>query len=193
MNHTDHNNNDDGGGGGPEHDYGHAAGSGGGSHGTKRSVPFRSWFYFRTGYSMYFVFVLGVLNTLTLTYYLTIDNYPALESVFPTFTTYIVMMVMVGVPVVVLLGYVHMRRSSAYRSDVEVSTETNPYMYKLPPGIHREVMAPFFYEVLGALKKADAGQDLSPEEVQNIKDLDKKLEFLVGGGVLKRPDAFGGL
>ena len=142
---------------------------------------------------MYFVFVLGVLNTLTLTYYLAIDNYPTLESVFPTFSMYIIIMVMIGVPIVILLGYMHLRRSSAYRSDVEVSTESNPYMYKLPPGIHHEALAPFFYEMLGLLKKADAGEKLDAEEIQNIKNLDKKLQFLASGGVLKRPDTFGGL
>ena len=163
------------------------------SHGSKKSIPFRSWFYFRTGYSEYFVFIFGVLNTLTLTFYLAIDNYPALEAIFPSFTSYVVIVSTTGFVLLILVGYVHIRRSSAYRSEVEISTETNPYMYKLPPGIHQEVLAPFFYEVLGALKKADAGQKLSPEEISKINDLDKKLEFLNNGGMLKRPDDFGGL
>lgn len=164
-----------------------------GSHGTKRSIPFRSWFYFRTGYSEYFVFVFGVLNTLTLTFYLAIDNYPELASVFPSFTFYLVIVSVVGFPLLTFLGYMHIYRSSAFRSEVEINTETNPYVYKLPPGIHQEVLAPFFYEALGALKKADSGQKQSPEEIQAIKDLDEKFDLLVKGKVLKRPDDFGGL
>ena len=163
------------------------------SHGSKRSVPFRSWFYFRTGYSEYFIFIFGVLNTLTLTFYLAIDNYPVLDALFPSFTSYVAIVSLVGFPLLILSGYIHMRRSSAYRSEVEISTEAHPYMYRLPPGIHQEVLAPFFYEMLGALKKADAGEGMTPEEIEGMKNLDKKLGFLVDGGVLKRPESFGGL
>ena len=31
----------------------------------KSGLPFRSWFYFRMGWSTYFVFALGAINTLT--------------------------------------------------------------------------------------------------------------------------------
>lgn len=163
------------------------------SHSAKRSVPFRSWFYFRTGYSEYFIYIFGVLNTLTLTFYLAMDNYPELGSLFPSFVSYVATVSIVGFPLLVLIGYLHMRRTSAYRSEVEIVTETHPYMYRLPPGIHQEVIAPFFYEMIGILKKADAGETLTPEEIENLKNLDKKLKFLMDGGVLKRPDDFGGL
>ena len=164
-----------------------------GSHSSKRSVTFRSWFYFRTGYSQYFVFIFGAANTLTLTYYLAVDNYPALQSVFSSFTLYVALVTLAGFPIMILAGYLHMRRTGAYRSEVEIDAESNPYMYKLPPGVHREVLAPLLYEVLGALKRADAGERLTPDEVKAMKDLDEKLGFLAGGGILKRPESFGGL
>ena len=141
----------------------------------------------------YVVFMLGVLNTLTLTFYLIVDNYPELDSIFPNFTSYAMIISMVGFPLMILLGYMHIRRSSAYRSEVEVSIETNPYTYKLPPGIHREVLAPFFYEALGILKKTDTGEALSSEEIQSLNNLDKKLDFLVDGGILKKPSDFEGI
>ena len=164
-----------------------------GSHSTKKSIPFRSWVYFRTGYAEYFVFVFGILNTLTLTFYLAVDNYPTLLSIFPNFSMYILITVAVGFPLLTLLGYIHMYRSSAFRSEVEIGAESQPYMYKLPPGIHQEVLAPFFYEMLGILKKADAGQELSQEEIKSLKDIDEKLKLLMGGGILKRPSDFGGV
>ena len=182
-------------------DGGNGAGSDGlrsnevrdGSHSSKRSVTFRSWFYFRTGYSEYFVFIFGATNTLTLTYYLAVDNYPALQSIFSSFTLYIALVTLAGFPILILVGYLHMRRTSAFRSQVEISVESNPYMYKLPPGVHQEVLAPLLYEVLGALKKADAGERLTPDEVKAMRNLDEKLAFLAGGGILKRPENFGGL
>ncbi len=164
-----------------------------GSHGSKRSVPFRSWFYFRTGYSEYFMFIFGAANTLTLTYYLAVNNYPALQSVFSSFTLYIALVTLAGFPIMILVGYLHMRRTSAFRSEIEISVESNPYMYKLPPGVQREVLAPLLYEVLGALKKADAGESLTPDDVKAMRNLDEKLGFLAGGGILKRPESFGGL
>lgn len=164
-----------------------------GSHSSRRSVTFRSWFYFQTGYSQYFVFIFGAVNTLTLTYYLAIDNYPALQSAFSSFTIYVAIVTLAGFPAMVLAGYLHMRRTSAFRSQVEISVESDPYMYRLPPGVHQEVMAPLLYEVLGALKKADAGERLTPDEVRAMKDLDEKLGFLSGGGILRRPESFGGL
>lgn len=145
------------------------------------------------GYSLYFVFVLGALNTLTLTFYLTIDNYPELGGIFPSFASYILIVCMIGIPVLVLTGYVHIRRSNAYRSEIETVYESSPYLYKLPPGIHKEIMAPFLYETLLILKKMDAGDALSEEETAKMQDLDKNLDLLLNGGVLKRPKDFSGL
>ena len=134
-----------------------------------------------------------MLNTLTLTYYLMIDNYPALVSLFPSFAIYIASAVAVGLPTMILLGFIHIQRSSAYRSEVEIVTETNPYMYKLPPGLHQEVYAPFLYDMLTVLKKADGGEKIEEADLAKIKELDEKLGFLIGGGTLKKPENFGGL
>ena len=34
---------------------------------------------------MYFAFIFAAINTLTVTYFLAIENYPALKAVFPSF------------------------------------------------------------------------------------------------------------
>ena len=61
-----------------------------------RNVGFRGWFYFRMGWSTYFAFILAALNTLTVTYYLAIESYPSLKSIFPSFEQYIVIVVLVA-------------------------------------------------------------------------------------------------
>ena len=48
----------------------------------KNNLLFRAWYYFRMGWSTYFAFILAAINTLTVTYFLAIDNYPSLKSVF---------------------------------------------------------------------------------------------------------------
>ena len=93
----------------------------------EEKLPFRAWFYFRQGYGLYFAFLLAGINTLTLTYFLAIENYPLLNAVFPSFTHYVIILVGIGVPVLVTVGYLHYKRSPAYRSEAGITQETNPY------------------------------------------------------------------
>ncbi len=50
----------------------------------KRNIGYRAWFYFRMGWSTYFAFILAAINTLTVTYFLAIENYSELMAVFPS-------------------------------------------------------------------------------------------------------------
>ena len=68
---------------------------------------FRAWFYFRQGWSVYFAFIFAAINMLTVTYFLAIENYPALKEVFPSFGQYILITVIIGVPLLVSVGYAH--------------------------------------------------------------------------------------
>ena len=51
---------------------------------------FRAWYYFRMGWSTYFAFIFAAINTLTVTYFLAIENYPQLLEIFPTFLQYVI-------------------------------------------------------------------------------------------------------
>ena len=93
----------------------------------REKLPFRAWFYFRQGYGLYFAFLFAGINTLTLTYFLAIENYPLLKDVFPSFVHYVIILVGIGVPVLVTVGYLHYKRSPAYRSESGIMQETNPY------------------------------------------------------------------
>ena len=93
----------------------------------KENLLFRSWFYFRQGWSVYFAFILAAINTLTVTYFLAIEEYPVLKEIFPSFIQYVVIIASIGIPLLVIIGYVHYKRSSAYRSEAGVLYQTNPY------------------------------------------------------------------
>ena len=97
----------------------------------KKNVFFRSWFYFRQGWSVYFAFIFAALNTLIVTYYLAIENAPFLKSIFPSFIEYVVTLVAIGVPLLVVVGYAHYKRTSAYKSEAEITSESNPYMARM--------------------------------------------------------------
>ena len=94
----------------------------------KERVSFRGWYYFRQGWSMYFAFILAAINTLTVTYFLAIEKYPFLNEIFPTFIHYIVILASIGIPTLVLVGYAHYKRSSAYRSETGILFQANPYV-----------------------------------------------------------------
>ena len=73
---------------------------------------------------MYFAFIFAAVNTLTVTYYLAIENYPFLKVIFPTFVDYIIITVAIGVPLLVGIGYAHFKRTKAFRSEIDVYLET---------------------------------------------------------------------
>ena len=76
----------------------------------KQKVGFRGWFYFRMGWSTYFAFILAALNTLTVTYYLAIEKFPPLELIFPSFGQYVLIIAVIGIPLLIIIGYVHFKR-----------------------------------------------------------------------------------
>ena len=106
----------------------------------QRNLAFRAWFYFRQGWSTYFAFIFAAINTLTVTYFLAIEKYPVLNAVFPTFIHYVIIVVVIGIPILVIIGYIHFKRSSALRSEADIQMEVNPYWRRLL--INSELMIP---------------------------------------------------
>jgi len=75
--------------------------------------------------------MLAALNTLTVTYYLAIEKYPLLQTIFPSFFQYVLIIVSIGVPVLILVGYAHWKRTPAYRSEADIWMESNPYQARM--------------------------------------------------------------
>jgi len=91
------------------------------------NVGFRSWYYFRMGWGTYFAFIFAAINTLTVTYYLAIERVPTLLSIFPNFLQYVLIISTIGVPLLIIVGYIHYKRTVAFKSEVDVIMESNPY------------------------------------------------------------------
>jgi len=153
----------------------------------RKGLPFRAWYYFRTGYATYLAFIIASLNTLVTVYYLAINNIPDLKGVFPSFSIWVAFMVTSVTPLAVFLGWLHLKRSGAYRSELDVSVEANPYYYKLPPGYWREALAPVLLELLRLNLKIISKETISEGEMNSLKNLQKKLETLIDGGYLGSP------
>jgi len=148
----------------------------------------RSWYYFRMGYSTYLTFLLGYVSTFVTLYYLAIKDMPMLLNIFPHFYTFVIVGTIVGVPLSVLIGWLHLKRTSAWTAEVDIGVEANPYNYKLPLGYWREVFAPTFLELLKQNRRILASNNLlSPEDSRKIAELEEKLSTLASGGYVGRP------
>ena len=92
----------------------------------KKIVP-RAWFYFRMGWSLYFAFIFAAINTLTVTYYLAIENIPVLKTVFPSFYAYLVVTAALGIPLLIFVGYAHQKKTASYKTEADIYYESNPH------------------------------------------------------------------
>ena len=139
----------------------------------QRNLVFRAWFYFRNGWSTYFAFIFAAINTLTVTYFLAIEKYPVLNAVFPTFTHYVIILVAIGVPILVIIGYIHFKRSSALRSEADIQMEVNPYWRRLL--INSELMIPLHLKLSQLIVKMSNNEKLTKDELDEIAKLQNDL------------------
>ena len=152
-----------------------------------KNRPFRAWFYFRQGWTAYFAFIMAAINVLTVTYFLAIENYPTLQAVFPTFGHYIIIIVGIGVPILILTGYLHYKRSQAYVAEADINIEANPYYYKAAPGWQRDVIFPLYLNMINLMLKMSKNEKLTPDEIKTMSNLQESLSKLIGGGYVGKP------
>lgn len=152
----------------------------------KKNLGFRAWFFFRTGWSTYFALIFAAVNTMIVTYYLAIENIPALKTVFPSFLVYFAVLVSIGIPVLILVGYIHYKRTTAFSSEMDIYYEANPYHYKVPPGFWKEVIIPL-YLLMSEIMVKTSKDKLTEEQIQRMEDLQKKMDILLQGGRIGHP------
>ena len=152
-----------------------------------KNRPFRAWFYFRQGWTAYFAFIMAAINVLTVTYFLAIENYPILQAIFPTFGHYIMIVVGIGVPLLIAVGYVHYKKSPAYAAEADINVEAYPYLYKIPPGWNKEVVFPLYLNMINLMLKMSKNEKLTPTELEKMSDLQKSLSNLINGGYIGKP------
>ena len=139
----------------------------------EKNLGFRGWFYFRTGWATYFAFIVAAVNALTVTFFLAIENYPSLTVIFPTFFHYIVIVVGVGVPVLILVGYVHFKKSKSYRAEQDILIETSPHIRRILQ--NTEVLLPSYLKLTEIIVKLSENKKLTDEELKEISKFQNQL------------------
>jgi hypothetical protein len=142
----------------------------------KKSTGFRGWFYFRMGWSTYFAFILAAINTLTVTYFLAIDNYPILNTIFPSFEFYILIITSIGTPLLIFIGYIHYKKTKAYSSEIDVLIESNPFLRRNT--VNTDINLRFNLKLIDLILRLSKNT-ISEEELKGIEKIQKEVVDLV--------------
>ena len=140
------------------------------------STGFRGWFYFRMGWSTYFAFILAAINTLTVTYFLAIDNYPALKIIFPSFEIYVLIIISIGVPLLIFIGYSHYKKTKAFRSEMDVLIESNPFLRRNT--VNADINLRFNLRLIDLILKLSK-DTISKEELKDMEKIKSEIIELV--------------
>ena len=139
----------------------------------EKNLGFRGWFYFRTGWSTYFAFIVAAVNALTVTFFLAIEKYPTLNVLFPTFFHYVVIVVGIGVPILILVGYIHYKRSKSFRAEQDILIETSPHIRRILQ--NTEVLLPSYLKITELIIKLSDNKKLTDTELEEVSNLQKLL------------------
>ena len=150
------------------------------------NVGFRSWYYFRMGWATYFAFIFAAVNTLTVTYFLAIERYPFLSGIFPNFLQYVVIVSAIGVPLLVVIGYIHYKRTVAFKSEVDVIMESNPYQRRNIVNI--TLVLHSIIQTNQLLLKLSKNEKLSETEIGEINSKIDEISKFVGSRTFKNLD-----
>ena len=140
------------------------------------STGFRGWFYFRMGWSTYFAFILAAINTLTVTYFLAVDNYPALKMIFPSFEIYVLIIISIGVPLLIFIGYSHYKKTKAFRSEMDVLIESNPFLRRNT--VNADINLRFNLRLVDLILKLSK-DTISKEELKDMEKIKSEIIELV--------------
>ena len=144
---------------------------------------FRAWYYFRNGWSLYFAFIFAAINTLTVTYFLAIENYPVLQSIFPSFLHYVVILSATAIPLLILIGYVHWKKSGARKAEIDINYEVDPYRARTL--VNSELILKINLNLIQLTTKLVSDEKLSSTEIEKVKSLQNELETFIDKRTLR--------
>ena len=96
-----------------------------------------------------------------------------IHQIFPSFSSYVVTLVTIGVPLLVLVGYVHWKKSGARKAEVDIGFETDPFRRRTL--VNSELLVMMNLKLLKMLVKLSEKKTLTEDELNSIKELDEEL------------------
>ena len=84
---------------------------------------------------------------------------------------------MIGVPLLVFIGYLHFKRSAAYRSEADIIFEVNPFVRRVL--VNTELLIKLNLQLTENMIASSKNDKMSQDEIQNLEKLKKELEELI--------------
>ena len=128
------------------------------------------------GWTTYFAFILAAINTLTVTYFLAIENYPELMAIFPSFEIYIVIITSIGIPTLILVGYSHYKKTNVFKSEVDILVESNPILRRTT--VNADMNLRFSIKLFDLLLKLSKNK-VSEDELNDAKKTQNEIINLI--------------
>ena len=138
------------------------------------SMIFRLWLYFRIGHANYFAFLFAATTTLVTTYFLLIQDVQLIKEIFPTFAHYAVTAVLVGVPSLIVIGYVHFQRSQAFKSEADIRVEGNPHQRRIL--FNTEFLLQIVFRLNNLFLRKLNNEKLTEKELGEIHMIQEKIQ-----------------
>jgi len=140
----------------------------------RQNLGFRAWFYFRQGWSTYFAFIFAAINTMVVTYYLAIEKIPDLKTIFPSFYVYLAIASSIGIPLLVLVGYAHQKKTSSFKAEADIGYESNPHALRMYNNI--ELLLQLNLKLVNQLLLDYEKNSVSDEKLDELIKLKNEIE-----------------
>ena len=100
-----------------------------------------------------------------------------LKEVFPTFIVYVTIVVTIGIPILVGVGYMHFKRSPSFRAEAVINFESNPFTRRVL--VNSELTLKLNTKLMELILKISQGEKISKEEILAATKIQDELETLV--------------
>jgi hypothetical protein len=159
---------------------------------TKSNIFLKFLRYLWVGYGSYLAIPMSFITTIIAIYYLAIDDIPAFKSVFSHFWFFIVVVLVIGVPITCVIGWLHTKYNPTPHSTKDLDVETNADNYRRIPEYWQETVAPLYIELLRGIEKIlDRNSMLDNDDKKRIQEIDAKLQALIENARGKEASAHG--
>jgi hypothetical protein len=82
-------------------------------------------------------------------------------------------MIAIGIPLLITIGYIHFKRSGAFKAEADINIESNPHLKRIL--LNTEVLFPLYLKMSEILVKLSKSEKLSEKEIEDITNLQKEL------------------
>ena len=82
--------------------------------------------------------------------------------------------VIIGIPLLIGIGYAHYKKTPSYRAEADVWMESNPYWARVL--INSQFSLTLNLKFIQLITKISNNEKISPEELDEIKELQKQFE-----------------